>query len=271
MTIDETGFLSPQILSWIQRHRTANSDWFQLAENLNRIAHHAITAMEVPSDNNQVFMAALLSMRGLSSFQGTLLLAERGMTQDARILVRSCFETVFYLGALLREPEFVEALIRDDADQRGKMARALLKLPEGSGLEAEHTEKLTRFLDDLEQSGKVPQSIRVFETARLAGLKEIYGTYYRGLSNDAAHPSMVSLNRYVASGDSNEVTGLHWGPDVSDVEDTVNNACTAAIYLLTYARECFIPNVIEEDHLERCWEDYKRLVDATKSRVPLRT
>src|SRR6266700_3297464 len=165
MTIDETGFPSPQILSWL-------------------------TAMEVPSDNNQVFMAALLFMRGLSSFQGTLLLAERGMTQDARILVRSCFETVFYFGALLREPDFVEALIRDDADQRGKMARALLKLPEGSGLEGEHTEKLTRFLDDLEQSGKVPQSIRVFETARFTGLKEIYDTYYRGLSNDAAHPSM---------------------------------------------------------------------------------
>jgi hypothetical protein len=266
MTIDEVGFLSPEISNWITKHRTANKDWFQLSGDLNRLAQRAISLITAPSENKQILTAALLFIRGVASFQATILLAERGMTQDARISVRSCFETVFYLGALLKDPGVVEALIRDDADHRGKLARALLNLPEGSGLEAEHTARLNRFLNDLKQSGTAPESIRVFETAKLAGLDDIYNTYYRGLSNDAAHPSVTSLNRYLASDRAGMVTGLHWGPDVLDVEDTINNACTAMIYLLTYIGDILgIQEAFGKD-LKRCWAKYKKLIKLTEER-----
>jgi hypothetical protein len=51
------------------------------------------------------------------------------MTADARTLVRSCFESLFYLGAVLEDAAFVEALVSDDAERRGKLAKSLLGLP----------------------------------------------------------------------------------------------------------------------------------------------
>lgn len=83
MIIDEQGFLSPDIQVWIRKHRTENQAWFALAEDLNRIGQRQVALLNVPADDNQAFLTALLFMRGLSGFQGAILLVERGMTQGS--------------------------------------------------------------------------------------------------------------------------------------------------------------------------------------------
>jgi hypothetical protein len=82
--LGEEGFLSPVISEWIKQHRLANQGWFSLADDLNRVAMRLMPSLIVPPEDDNVFLAVLLFLRGLSSFQGAVLLAERGMTQDAR-------------------------------------------------------------------------------------------------------------------------------------------------------------------------------------------
>jgi hypothetical protein len=176
------------------------------------------------------------------------------MTLETGTLARSCFETVFYLGALSRSPELIKHLIADDADRRGKIARSLLRLPENSGLEQEHLEKLNRFLAGVEESDIAAKSIQIFDMAERAGLKETYDVYYRGLSNDSSHPSMTALNRHV------EGNKLKWGPDVHDVRYMLKAACTACVYLVFFATKIFNQNEIFEA-FESCWATYKRLVE----------
>jgi hypothetical protein len=98
------GFLSPEIAPWIGRHRTENRAWFSLAMDLNSLAHQELLLLEAPLEDNKALLAALLFARSLSSFQAAILLAERGMTQDARTITRSCFESVFCFGALRNDP-----------------------------------------------------------------------------------------------------------------------------------------------------------------------
>src|SRR5579872_3392462 len=108
MAAQSSGFLSPQIAIWIEKHRADNAGWFDLAEQLNRVAMQTIPIVVVPEQDNRSLLAALLFMRGACSFQSALVLAERGLTQDARTLVRSCFESVFWLGALRKDESFAE-------------------------------------------------------------------------------------------------------------------------------------------------------------------
>jgi hypothetical protein len=260
MTIDRGGFLSADISTWIEKHRQENREWFKLASDLNRVAHQQLALLKISSEDNTAFAAALLFIRGLSNFQGAILTAERGMTVETGTLARSCFETVFYLGALSKSPEFTETLIADDADRRGKIARFLVGLPEDSGLEPEHLEKLNRFLAGLEESDIVAKSVAIFDAAARAGLKDIYDVFYRGLSNDSAHPSITALNRHVESNHAGLVTGLKWGPDVNDVRYMLSAACIACVYLVLFATEIFKQNEILVA-LETCWATYKRLVE----------
>lgn len=262
MTIDEQGFLSPEIHAWIGKHRTENRAWFALADDLNRIGQRQLALLNIPADDNQAFLTALLFMRGLSGFQGAILLAERGMTPESRTLIRGCFETVFCLGAVRKDSAFAEAFIRDDASRRQKLARMLLKLPDdSSGLDSHHIDKLKGFLDDLAQSGLQSEPLQIARAAELAGLTDIYDTYYRGLSNDAAHPSVTALNRHVSADKSGFIMGLRWGPDVTDVEDTLMAACTGAVYVIYLAKEMLDREDIS-DGLDRCWAEYKRLIGA---------
>jgi hypothetical protein len=91
-------------------------------------------------------------------------------------------------------------------------------------------------------------------------LKDIYDVFYRGLSNDSSHPSITALNRHVESNHAGLVTGLKWGPDVNDVRYMLSAACTAGVYLVSFAIEIFKQNEIRVA-FESCWPTYKRLVE----------
>jgi hypothetical protein len=207
------------------------------------------------------------SLRGVTSLQGAILLAERGMTADARTLARSCFESLFYLGAALADATFVEALISDNAVRKSKQAKALLGLPQDSGLEQEQIARLRRFLDGLQASGVEVRAVKILGAAKLADLGDIYETYYRGLSNDAAHPSVESLNRHFKAGANGDSGTYHWGPDAADVADTLIHACTAAIYLAAYAQSLVQGEGIFDD-LDECWDRYTKVVDVTGTKGP---
>ena len=88
--------------------------------------------------------------------------------------------------------------------------------------------------------------------------------YYRGLSNDAAHPSLIALKRYCDVDENNEFKGFHWGPDVKDVEATLMASCTACWYLVVWMAERFEHPEIKEK-LDRCSEEYKRLIEVAKA------
>jgi hypothetical protein len=69
VSIEDVGFLSPDLSDWIARHRTAPScrDWFALAADLNRIFQRAILSLAIPADDNQKFTATLLFLPGVTS------------------------------------------------------------------------------------------------------------------------------------------------------------------------------------------------------------
>jgi hypothetical protein len=78
MGIDEEGFLSPDITAYIQKHRAPNPDWFQVATDLNRIAQRQFFLLSVPDHDKRAIISTRLFIRGLSHFQGVIILAERG-------------------------------------------------------------------------------------------------------------------------------------------------------------------------------------------------
>jgi hypothetical protein len=264
MSINEQGFLSPEMLHWIQKHRDENAKWFSLADDLNKIAHHLLPIINVPGEDNQRYVAALLFMRGLSNFQGALILAERGMTLEARVIVRGAFEGAFLLGAVLKAPEeVVPALISDEHSRKIKMARIWVARPDGFA--SGQVEKLQDYIDA--QATEEAAELTIYKAAQLAGLTDIYDFYYRSLSHEAAHPSITALERYVQVNSTDQIVGFFWGPDVSDVENTIAYGFTAFIYFVAYATELFGRSAVAEA-LDRAWEQYKSLIELQK-RPPL--
>jgi len=270
MNIEEQGFLSPDIATFIDEHRAENRAWFDHAMDLNSIAQKVL--MEIPSmltrqslagapSEAEYFLAALLFVRGLLSFQATILLIERGMVQDARTLARSCFETVFCFGALRKDPGFLEKFEKHGAYGKRVFADNLRK----GKLERDVAEILSQFLDSLARFGKKGARLNWQDVTHLAGLDDVYNTYYRGLSGDAAHPSPTALKRYYKTNGNN--VELRFGPkalDEKDIEETLVVSCAACWYLLAWMVERVDhPEINEKSRL--CLEELKRLIEAARA------
>lgn len=263
MSIDEEGFLSPKIQDWINKYRNENSDWFKLAENMNRIGQQQLALLEIPVDNAKSFLIAMLFIRGLSGFQATVILTERGMTTEARTLCRGCFETAFYIGALIKDPEFVNVMLDDDTSRRKRLANGLLDLrSHPDSLDAAHKELLEQFVNNLLQSNFKSSTVQIEDAARIAGLIDIYNVFYRSLSNDSAHPSVTALTRHMRVDENESINNeLPWGPNVSDVLDTISTACSAMVHLIYLAKETISDEAWTRisAQMDDCWEEYKRL------------
>ncbi len=256
--IDKDGFLATQISTWIGKHRSEHARAFDLAEKASRLALRDLLAAQPADDRTAVTMMMLFG-RGVATLQSAIILTERGLTADGRTLARSLVETAIHLAAAKSDPDFVDKLIAQDKNHKIKVARRLLTIaPEKSGLDSETTANLEK----IDEAGKVDSGLQInlSDLATKHGMGEIYDTFYRGLSGDAAHPTIMSLNRHAALDSDGWLIGLRWGPDVDDVDDTVMAVCGAAFHLLWWAQEAF-GSPDERAEFESCWAIYKLITE----------
>jgi hypothetical protein len=102
--LNSVGFLSPDIQPIILDLRKIHVIWFVFAEDVNRTGQRILREFQ-PSGTVTVrdVVGIALLMRSLSNFQGTVLMAERGMAVEAGTLARCCFENDVFLGTLTKE------------------------------------------------------------------------------------------------------------------------------------------------------------------------
>src|SRR5215472_5726056 len=116
--LNSVGFLSPDMQPIIADMRKIHATWFVFAEDVNRTGQRILREFQ-PSGTVTVrdVVGSALLMRTLSNFQGTILMAERGMAAEAGTLARCCFENAVFLGTLRKEGDkfLTEILASDEA------------------------------------------------------------------------------------------------------------------------------------------------------------
>jgi hypothetical protein len=103
--IRANGFLAAGADKFREHFRDVMAEWFDLAERLNALGQRMYIGCSnlLPGKKltNPTSLGLQMMPRCLSGFQGALLiLAERGLGVEAQALVRSVFETAFWIGYL---------------------------------------------------------------------------------------------------------------------------------------------------------------------------
>ena len=230
-SIAEQGFLSPAIADFPTMYRDMAKDYFDMAEDFNRIGQKIATrAMNTAPDDHRDpnVLATLLLLRTLQSFQGGIVLCERGLATEARMVLRSCFENAFCLAAMVADASAIVAAFEADnkhtlkslakfiAQSNDRMQNLDSKAKKAIRTTASSADKLW---------GKVRQ-LAIDEIAKGSAYADAY-LIYRKLSSDASHPSYNSLERFF-----NRMGGEVWnftlGPQSTEIiAETVNYGCLA--------------------------------------------
>jgi hypothetical protein len=231
MSMDEEGFLSPELSEWIVNHRKENAEWIDYAKKLNRTAQRLLLTTSVTFNSlfDAKLFARLLFTRALSNFQGAVLLSEGGMIVEARTLTRSCLESTFCLAATVKgDSEFVHKMFLQDLDQRKKAAIWLLKMDHLLEHVEDDAENRLRDLVNKDLDKFSPLAIE--EMARRGDVHNMYFCY-RILSGDAAHPTFTALMRYIGDEGNPNNHLIRWGPDcgTEKIRDTVGLSCLSLI------------------------------------------
>lgn len=225
-TFDKQGFLSHHELdAWEDNIRNAHPDWFRLVDDLNQEAMRICRALQPAVTDNRQLLAVMLYYRALQSFQGAVLLAERGMPADALTLVRSCAESAIALGGVAHDKVFIEALISSYNKHRKTFINTYIN---DSGLSNELTNEQKEYGKALVEqlNTGAPQGFTWDALAKKpeVGMADLYNTVYRSTSGDAAHATLPALDRHVCTNTEGKLERLVFQPDARDVEQTFSMA-----------------------------------------------
>jgi hypothetical protein len=155
----------------------------------------------------------------LHDVQGSVLLLERGLASQARILLRAGLEALFLLKNICDHEEFCRMFILAGEKDRLKLQRAILANPAPvfDDVRPHITpEMIERLATELVTSGLSSQTTQ--ELARLAGLQDLYDGMYRLFSQDV-HTSVRALERYLVVDEATgDIKSFVWGPETADLQ-----------------------------------------------------
>lgn len=239
MTLDVNGFLDDDIQTWIEKHRTENQALFDTCHEINRIGQTHLFRLNIHSGDIQDVLLALLLVRALSSFQGSLLLIERGMLYEAKVLLRTHIELLFRIKAVADEPEIATAYVLEDEIHRRRFINKFKKLQDsisdedgGMGLDA--------LLEGIDQSIK-DNEIKPLQAqwfAHKAELNDLYNSAYSVFSS-SVHANVRDLQECVVTDDEGNITEFLYGPDVGNLAPLLLTGGETMILILVSISKVF--------------------------------
>jgi len=217
MPIDESGFLATEIQHWIKRIRQDHSALFMLADEVNRLCQKSMFELDAHNRNVQEMLVATLYIRVLSNYQGAILLCERGMTPEARTVLRAMLEALFSLCAIAKEQKLAVDFVKEDQRRRLKFLVKYRKVYDGL---PEHVDphEIETLEEELKKEKNEIRERSTEEWAKEAGLHDWYLTAYAVLS-DSVHSKVRDLERYLFLNEKEEVVRFRWGPDDNWIQE----------------------------------------------------
>jgi hypothetical protein len=241
----EEGFLSTAMFEYSQKCRKRYAEWFTLCESINKFSIAITSKTAYHSDNRQECLAAALFLRALSIFEGIVILIERGMVSEAKILLRALMEAVFALRAITTHAEVAEEFYQSHliAKRRAlcKFKRSSLNLADSQGRDL--TERIKE-LDGLIKRGRIDVTTKYL--AERAGLYDFYATAYTVLSW-AVHSSILDIaGSHMAGPSDSHIDSIHLSIQTEEVEKWFMSACECMVIAMQSVNDIFKAGVENE-------------------------
>jgi len=220
----EDGYLGSEIKAWINKFREEHKAFFLLAEDYNRFCHLSMSEIDAHNKDIQEILVVSLYIRSLNNFQSVIILCERGMMPETRIMARAMLEVTFILCAIVKDPQLANDFVNEDQEKRITYIKKLRQLqrerPDNTemlkidAMEKELEENIEK-IDIYERTTK--------EWAEKAGLLKLYLTAYTIFSS-SVHAKISDLEQSVIVSEQDEIKGFNWRPDDFEMDSVLSTA-----------------------------------------------
>ena len=233
--MEKSGFLSKDISKYKAVHRKNNEQIFKICEDLNKYAHDTMWKIKVSNEYLPEILSACAFVRTLSNFQSVVILSEYGLSNEAKIILRSLVEAMFLMVAIEKDREYSVKIIEQDILERERTYKAI-KRNIVAGIHKLEKPTLDEVEDKIriiqqEISDKGIKNINKREMSIAADLESFYDTIYHLLSG-SVHINPRDLEQYLGLTEERKIKDIKWGPDEKDIEDILFAAVEVMIFVL---------------------------------------
>lgn len=218
MDFNERGFLGTAIDDFSKSVQTQYSKFFELSDQINELAHATKFGLQVHNRDMQEVLAATLFLRLLNGFQATVILGMKGLLFEAKVVLRSVFESLFILKLLCEKEDFALGYLGSSKVQSLKWMNIAhgSNDPNFESLRQYATPQVMEALKkEVKQHGY--KKLEVEPIAQRAGLHHVYNTQYRLLS-EQVHCLPISLDPFLVRDQEGEPSSFDWGPKHEDLD-----------------------------------------------------
>ncbi|MFC3652829.1 DUF5677 domain-containing protein [Dyella humi] len=176
-----------------------------------RINDHALSIQRrvvVAPEDMQGLVVATFFSRTINSIQASVILIERGLSSQAKVVLRAAMESLFGLRACL-DGEFCERLVATDAVKRKKHFRKAEQLvqrgviPDVDGVLTKDT--LAQIEADIAETNA--RDLTTADIAKAAGLHDWYLGVY-AMFSASVHTTVRDLTEYILVDGNGEIAAL---------------------------------------------------------------
>ena len=237
--INEKGFLSDESVEGIKIIRKRFSDAFEIADEVNRTAVSIVGNMNLGKweDKSLVLLSTLL-VRLTETYEAILILLERGMSAQAKILARSMLDMLFPFLAICKDKNLLETYLHQQEHAQCRQLKSALdiknkelrKVIKNLGYEKKYLELKENLKS---KSGPI---LKTIDWAKKANLQDLYNFHYVWLC-DATHSNLSALNEHVDITPSGDRT-ISFGPNLAGLYETLHvSSGFLSMALIAYSRE----------------------------------
>ncbi len=225
-------FLGAPIDEYVQHVNQTHDSLLNFAKKLNEVAHRALFCAKVTRTDLQHVLLAALLQRGMKTFQAAVLLAERGLPEEAQVALRTLLEVTFKTMAVAKSNEVALAFVAEDETHRRKFINKY-KLLSASAQDPAHLSELETLLDAtakrIRETGAT--ELKTYWFAEKAGLLDLYNSAYAVLSS-TTHVGVRTLESALDIGPDGLVARMKYGFSDAGIEATLATAFEALLMTL---------------------------------------
>jgi hypothetical protein len=230
-TFESDGFLSDEIVDYEKEIFERYKDKLRLSQDVNRIAHQIIYAIQIKNEHLPDLLLATLLTRQATSFQAFLILIQKGLLTQVEILLRNIAENMFIIGAIGKDLDFADKYVLAEEVSRKKALVRIKNNMEKNGQKVD--QKTIDLIADLDSKIR-DESIQTFTTERIAHIAELssyYDTLYP-LTSMAVHTSTRGLDKTLKTNSDGKVISLDYGPAIEFYDMHLDYGISMMLYSL---------------------------------------
>jgi len=246
MSIESDGFLSNDVDNIIIKTNSYYKDTFNYCRELNVFAQGILYRLDIRNGLINELIIGAAYIRLLSSYQGSILMAERGMTNEMKVLSRNYLEMVFLICAISNNKEIARSFLLNDEIQRKKLLNKYKNM-DPSYVDINSLPEVNKVIEEVMNNIKTQKiaQMSVEILSKEAKLHNHYKSYYSILSL-SVHPSARELQETFTWNDNNKIVSINYGSNDKDVEKILLTNCSCMLNTLNHINVVF-PIKIEEN------------------------